>query len=92
MPKWSMESKNSYLHRKPRKQLLVQKAGNGIELQYAKRSVVGIQMTLIWKDGCQVNGWVVLHDTGAKKASHQLIMVGLHARKRDGHQTHSVKG
>ncbi|CAL8307731.1 unnamed protein product [Arctogadus glacialis] len=74
-----------------RKQLLVQEVGNGIQLQYAKRSVVGVQMTLIWKDGFEVNGWVVLHNTGAKKASHQLMMVGLDARKTDGHQTHSVK-
>ena len=48
-------------------------------------------MTLIWKDGYQVDGWVVLHDTGAEKASHQLMVVGLDARKTDGHQTHSVK-
>ena len=30
-------------------------------------------------------------DTSAEKASPQLMVVRLHARKTDGHQTHSVK-
>ena len=34
---------------------------------------------------------VDMHTTGANKASGQLIMLQLDARKTDGHQTHSVK-
>ena len=57
---------------------------------FIQRSDVRKQVTLIWKSSFQIDGWVMMCNTGAEKASPQL-MVGLHARKTDGHQTHSVK-
>ena len=47
-------------------------------------------MTLIWKQGFQLHGWVIMQNTSVTKDSHKLL-IGLDARKTDGHQTHSVK-